>query len=358
MGLFDLSIRLRKVFGVVGLIIVTLIVLWFLWLAARVIYNYITTQEQTNPGAFFGTISPPNLPKSSVDLTRTSFQIDLPEGFLPQSPTELPVYPIPKPAGTLNSLEDAKNKVRSVGFTETPTRLSEAVYSWKDPINDAKSITMNIASGEFTYRYNLKKDPEIIEGKFIIDEVEAVRKGQQFLHRLGSFPEDLNDGPTVINFYRQKGTKRKRATSFSEANQVEVYYFRKSINNQYPIVQSNPDLSYIRVLLGSNLLKERGVVEADYVYWPIKYDDSSLYPIKTADQAWSEFQEGKAVFVKGVQKSYQEVFLENVELAYFETKSYQPYAQPIYIFRGSGVSNNKLVEFVAYLPAVSNDLLK
>jgi len=59
-----------------------------------------------------------------------------------------------------------------------------------------------------------------------------------------------------------------------------------------------------------------------------------------------------------VQKSYQEVFLENVELAYFETKSYQPYAQPIYIFRGSGVSNNKLVEFVAYLPAVSNDLLK
>ena len=358
MGLFELSTRLRKVFGVIGLIIITLVVLWLLWIGAGAIYNVVTTQGQTNPETFFGAISAPILPKSDVDLTNTSFQIDLPEGSLPTSPKELTVYLIPRPAGTLNSLDDAKNTVRGVDFRDKPERLSEAVYAWVDSKNKAKSIKMNIASGEFVYKYDFKKDPRIIQGKFIIDEADAIRKAQKFLGRLGSFPEDLNGGPKVVNFYNQKGSKRTKVTSFSEANEVEIYFFRKAIDDQYAIVQPNPDLSFIRVLLGANLSLERGVVEAEYVYWPFVLENSSLYPIKTVEEAWSEFQQGQASFVKGARESYTEIFLEKVELAYYETKSYQPFAQPIYIFFGAGISKNKLVEFVAYLPAVANEPLK
>ncbi len=358
MGLFELSTRLRKVFGVVGLIIVTLVVLWLIWLGARAVYNFIGTQEQTNPETFFGAISTPILPKSNVDLTNTSFQIDLPESSLPSTPEELAVYPIPRPTGTLTSLEDANNTVRGVGFKDKPKRNSEAVYTWVDSKNTAKSIKMNIASGEFTYKYDLKKDQKIIQGRFTIDKAGAIRKAQQFLGRLGSFPKDLSDGPKVVNFYKQIGSKRTKVTSFSEANEVEIYFFRKSINDQYAIVQSNPDLSLIRVLLGTNLFLERGVVEAEYVYWPFELDNSSIYPIKTSEEAWSDFQQGKASFVKGIRGSYEEIFLEKVELAYYETKSYQPFAQPIYIFSGAGISKNKLVEFVAYLPAVRDEHLK
>ena len=175
---------------------------------------------------------------------------------------------------------------------------------------------------------------------------------------LDSVHDDLESGPTLINFYKQSGSKRKKVTSLSEANEVEIYFFRKALDNQYAIVQPNPNISLIRVVMGANIFKERGVVEAEYSYWPFELNNSSLYPIKNSDQAWSEFQEGKASFVKGGKESYEEIFLENVKLAYFATKSYQPYAQPIYIFTGSGISKTKLVSFVAYLPAIGNEYLK
>lgn len=358
MRLFELSKQLRSVFGIIGLILITILVLWLLWVGARGIYNYISSQEQTNPDAFFGTISAPRLPKSDVDLTETKFQIDLPEGFLPQVPSELKVYPIPKPKGTLTSLNDTKETVKKLQFRDDPKKISEGIYSWIGTENKAKSIRMNIASGEFVYKYDIKKDPELIEGKFKVDETAIIKQAKRFLARMDSFPDDLEGGPTLINFYKQSGSKRKKVTSLSEANEVEIYFFRKALDEQYAIVQPNPDVSLIRVVMGANIFKERGVVEAEYSYWPFELNNYSLYPIKNSDQAWSEFQEGKASFVKGGKESYEEIFLENVELAYFATKSYQPYAQPIYIFTGSGISKTKLVSFVAYLPAIGNEYLK
>lgn len=358
MGLFELSKRLRGVFGIIGLVIISLLVIWIIWLGARGVYNFISSQEQSNPDAFFGAISAPKLPKSDVDLTETKFQIDLPEGSLPQVPSELKVYPIPKPEGTLTSLNDSRDTVKSLEFRDDPKKISEGVYSWIGTDKKAKSIKMNIASGEFIYKYNIKKDPKIIEGKFKVDEATVIKQAKRFLGRVDSFPEDLENGPTLINFYKQQGSKRKKVTSLSEANEVEIYFFRNSLDEQYAIVQPNPDVSLVRVIMGANIFYERGVVEAEYSYWPFEINNSSLYPIKNADQAWSEFQEGKASFVKGGRESYEGMFLEKVELAYFVTKSYQPFAQPIYIFTGSGISKTKLVSFVAYLPAIAGEYIK
>jgi hypothetical protein len=160
-GLFELSKNLKSVFGIIGLIIITLGVLWILWIGAKGIYTFITSQEDTNPDVFFGTITSPTLPKSDVDLTKAKFQIDLPEGSLPQVPPELKVYPIPKPKGTLTSLEDAKATVKKLEFRDDPKKNSEGVYSWIGTENKAKSIRMNIASGEFVYKFNIKKRSRI-----------------------------------------------------------------------------------------------------------------------------------------------------------------------------------------------------
>ena len=358
MRLFELSKSLRGVLGIIGLIIVSLVVIWFIWLGAQGVYNYISSQEQTNPNAFFGTISAPKLPKSDVDLTKTKFQIDLPEGSLPQVPSELKVYPIPKPEGTLTSLKDAKVVVKSLEFRDDPKRISEGVYSWIGTENKAKSIKLNIVTGEFIYKYNLKKDPDLVKGVFKTNEAAIIKQARRFLSRIDSFPDGLENGHTLTNFYKQSGSKRKKVSSLSESNTAEIYFFRKSLEEQYAIVQPNPDVSLVRVVMGANILKERGVVEAEYSYWPFEINNSSKYPIKNSDRAWSEFQEGKSSFVKGVKESYEEIFLENVELAYFITKSYQPFAQPIYIFTGSGISKTKLVSFVAYLPAIENQYIK
>jgi hypothetical protein len=342
----------------VGVFILAILFLWTLWIGLRGVYRAIFPSTPTTPSASFGTISSPNLTASKVNLTKTVFNVELPEGSLPETPTELAVYPIPKPAGTLSSLDQAIDQVRPVGFRDPPKKQSEVNYLWKDSKKPAKSIKLNIATGDFVYKYDHLKDPSILEGKFKLTDLEAIKQARKFLQKLNSFPDDLDNDLAEINFYKLKNKKRTMVTSFSEANTVEVLFFRTPIEDKYKMVQPTPNTSHVKVVLGPNLGLERGVVEAEYAYWTIDLDNPSAYPLKSSQSAWSEFQEGKASFVKGKVASYDEIFLADVYLAYYETKTYQPFLQPIFVFTGSGTTKGKLIEFEAYLPAISNEYIK
>lgn len=357
MGLFELSGQIRKVVGVVGLIIIIIAFLWFLWLGLRGIYRAIFPQARPTPIASFGKISKPGFPKSNVDIKNTVFSIEIPEGNLPVTPTKLNVYPILRPAGTLSSLDEAKERAKSIGFRESPVKLSEVSYSWKDPKVKARSLVINIVTGELTYQFDYKKDSSILQGRFNSDEDDIIKRAKRFLQRSKSLTQDIESGSTKINFYKITSKKLSSVTSFSEANGVEVLFFRKPIDDKYPIVQSNPQTSYVKVLFGPNFQKENGVIRAEFAYWNFDFSSPSLYPLKTAQTAWEEFQQGKASFVMGSNTKYDEIFLTQVSLAYFESKSYHPYAQPVFVFTGNGSSNGSNKEFSAYLPAVSNDYL-
>ncbi len=342
----------------VGIFILAILFLWILWLGLRSVYRAVFPSKPPTPIASFGTISAPNLPTSKVNLTKTVFNVDLPEGSLPKTPSELIVYPIPKPTGTLSSLDKAIDQVRPVGFRDPPKKQSEVNYLWTDSQKPAKTIKLNIATGDFIYKYDHLKDPSILEGKFNLTDIDAIKQARSFLQKLNSFPEDLDNDLAKINFFKQKNKTRTSVTSFSEANAIEVLFFRNPVEDKYKMVQPISNTSHVRVVLGTNLGLERGVLEAEYSYWTIDLDNPSSYPLKNSQSAWNEFQEGKASFVKGKVASYEEIFLAEVYLAYYETKTYQPFLQPIFVFTGSGTLKGKLTEFVAYLPAIANEYLK
>ena len=358
MGLFELSSQIRKIIGVIGLIILFLIFIWFLFIGLRAIYRGFNPPPQDTPIAFFGNLPLPQLPKNNPDLSITSFNLALPEGSLPATPSEITVYSIPRPSGTLSSLDEAILKADKFGLEETPNKLNETNYLWKDPKKPAKTLDMNIITNEYIYKYNPTIDPEILKGKFKITDEKAVKEAVKFLRRVDSLPEDLEGGKTNLKFYKQSGKKRSAVSSFSEANEVEILLYRKPIEGTYPLVQANPNTSLVRVILGTNSTIERGIVEVGYTYWKFDPNSSSLYPIRTSQQAWDDFQQGRASFVTGNQKSFSEISLANISLGYFEAKPYQPYLQPVFIFEGTGISKGKKVGFTAYLPAVTDTYIQ
>ena len=358
MGLFELSGQIRKVVGVIGLIILFIIFIWFLFIGIRAIYRGFNPPPPDTPIAFFGNLPAPQLPKNNPDLSAVSFNLALPEGSLPTMPAELVVYSIPRPAGTLSSLDEAIVKADKFGLEETPDKLSETNYIWKNPDKPAKTLNMNIITGEYIYKYNPTIDPEILKGKFKISAEKAVKEAEKFLRRVDSWPKDLEGGKTSLKFYKQVGKKRSKVSSFSEANEVEVLLYRKPIEDTYPLVQANPSTSLVRVILGTNSSLERGIVETGYTYWKFDLNSSTPYPIKTSQQAWDDFQQGRASFVKGNQDAFSEISLASISLGYFEAKPYQPYLQPVFIFEGIGISKGKKVEFTAYLPAVIDEYIQ
>ena len=358
MGLFELSGQVRKIVALAAGAIFVLVLLWLVWVGFNAIYKALFPPEPPIPVALFGKLARPPLPKTKVDFSNTVFNIDLPEGNLPSTPEGLAVYPIPGPSGTLTSLDEANKKVKVLGFRERPKKLSEVNYLWTTSDNKAKSLRMNIATGEFFFKYDHLKDPLILKGVFKIREEDAIKAAKRFLNRLRTFPEELDNELTQVRFYKQTGKKRRGATSFSEANIVEVLFYRKPIQGKYPFVQQVPKSSFVRVVLGAGQNVDTGVAEAEFVFWNIDLKNPSSYPLRTSLGAWEDFQKGKASFVLGATKQFDEIFLGEVTIGYFETKSYQAHLQPVYVFTGSGTYKGKLVDFVAYLPAVSEEHLK
>ncbi|MEX0616330.1 MAG: hypothetical protein WD231_00790 [Candidatus Woykebacteria bacterium] len=358
MGLFELSSQIRKGIGWIGLAIVVLFVLWLIWLGLRGLYRAVFPAPQVNPKAAFGKLSPPSLPNVKANLEKASFKIDTIQGVLPSLPAELPVYQIPRPGGTLTSLDEANAKAKLFGFTSPPKKISETAYLWTDSKLKAKSLRSNIVAGEFLYKYDPSQDPSILKGPFKITEQDATREALAFLRRVKALPEELDQEKTKINFYKITGKKMVKVTSFSESNAVEILFFRKPIAEKYQIFQANPNTSLVRVVLGANLSKEGGVLEAEFIHWNVNFGSSSTYPLRGVENAWRDFQQSNASFIKGALTSFEEISLADISLAYFETKAYQPYLEPIYVLEGTGSYKNSTVEFVAFLPAVADEYLE
>lgn len=359
MGLFELSAQVRKIIAAIGLILLALFILWLAWIGLRAVFRTIFPSGPQAPPVFFGKLSPPPLPKTDITLKNTSFTLGLEGGTLPETPSELLVYQIARPPSTIPSLDEASNKANSLDFSHSPKKLSEVSYEWIDSKNKARTLKINIVSGELVYKYDSSVDSSILKGTFGFDADEAVKmRAVDFLKKAGSYPAELDEGSTKTNFYKQSGKKRTKEESSLEANVAEVLFFRKQLDGAYDIVSGDTESSLIKVILTPNQGKADGILEATFIHWNIDFENPSSYPIKSAADAYQQFQDGKASFVKGSADPFEKITVNNISLAYFETKTYQPYLQPIFVFEGVGAAKTKTQNFVAYLPAVTDEYIE
>ena len=102
------------------------------------------------------------------------------------------------------------------------------------------------------------------------------------------------------------------------------------------------------MLSGSSNAKKR-VLQFTYTYWPIDYQTTATYSLKTSQQAWQELQAGGG-YLLSIPKTLV-VTVRNVYLAYYDSISPQTYLQPIFVFEGDD-------GFVAYVPALNPEYVE
>lgn len=308
----------------------------------------ISPTPPPSPTVIFGALPPINFPKSKVDETKNiSFTVNTIEGTLPAFPEQVEVYKLPQNRASLLSLEQARQTVKTIGFSQNEKAVNQTLYSWEDPSEQGRTITFDIVDKNFTLLSDFYHQREILLAQNLPDSEEAKSQVVSFLTRLGLLPVNLDILNSKVSFFTIEGTSLLKTTSLSNAQIVRVDLFEKPIKDM-PIFFPSFTESPMYVLIGSKGNFQREIVEAHFSYKPIDEKDFSTYPMKTVDQAFEEVKKGKAYIARmGAVGTEDSIGIHTVTLGYYRGDLRSSYLMPVFVLEGTN-------DFVAYVSAIED----
>jgi hypothetical protein len=348
LSLTEAAVFFRKFFRVMLVGLLALVALWAMWGYIVAGIRVIFPVEDT-PTVKFGKIAPPKLPANKA--TNLSFVLDTATGDLPILTKVLPVYRFITPEPNVLDSDRAAKLAANFGFSG-PQQIDAVTFRYLDPNHPTQEIGINIVSKNFVILTNDFSHPTILKTPPEGTSEQVIEAARNVLDLRNLLAIDLEGSKTSIRYLKISGNSLAPANSISESNFARVDIFRKNINN-YPILTPGYSDGLIHLVLAGTRTEPTKVVEASYIYWPYDASSSSTYPIRSSASAWEELRLGQGSLVTPSSPNFTEARIKNISLAYFEAKEFQPYMQPIYLFKGVGLAQDgSEVEVVLYLPAV------
>jgi len=310
-----------SVWVVIG--IIALISLILLWIFGGILFRSIFPPKSLPASVAFGKL--PSVDYGEINAkSNTNYLIETVSGELPVLANQIKVFKITVKESSFGALDNVKKQVKSLGFVEEPQLLSGSEIKF---INDddklAKNLTINIASGDFTFSTNFKEKREIITSQ--PESVDAaINRANDFLNNFSIDFREFPESKIEIKFFRIDGNNLTETQSISSANLVQVIFKRADIDG-IRIVNSTKDAAPIKVLVSN-----KEVVDAEVAKKNIRYNNYSTYPLKGALRAFEDLKNGRGSINTITETS--NFTIRQVNLAYLETSETQQYLQPIYVF--------------------------
>ena len=322
---------------------VILFILIFLATAAFIGYkiwyaNYLANlpKVEEKPNLAFGTLPSLDLPPSVVSSSNYSYTIDTPTGKLPEFDKLIKVYFMPKAAATLLSGDRSIALANKLGVNEPPQILSEISYKFATSSGQILDVSLDTGNFKFT------KDATMSANLAKLDDETKLSSGfKNLLSEIGVLNEELVAGPNKITYYKFF-VDRLIPTTVTDAEVAQIALWPGEID-QKPIVTGNLTGSLVYGLFDKTA-NVKNLLKLDFTFWPVDQTSFATYPLKTAEQAFSELQNGGGTVIQ--ESATPAVSITDLNLGYFESEKYTPYLQPVYIFTGPS--------FTAYLPAIQN----
>lgn len=305
-------------------------------------YKQVFPPPPPPPKVAFGQLPTLYFPEKAVS-SPASYTLQTPTGELPKLPTTTLVYFMPPKSATFSGLDEATKMARNLGFNSNVTELSETIYRFEKP-SIPSSLDINVVNKTFSINYNLGKTPELI-GYHPQSNDEVLSAVKSLLQSANLLPPELENGGRSFEYLKVDADHFAETLSLSEANFVRVNLFRKDIN-EMPVLTPSRKRSTVWFLASGDRSRDRQIVAGEYHYFPIDQNQSSTYPIKTADQAWEELSRGKAYIAESSETKQANATIRRVYLAYYDSGTPQGFLQPIVVFEGDS-------GFSAYVPAIA-----
>lgn len=340
-------------YGTIG--VVASLVLWFVGTGAINYYRAITPPKLPPPTEDFGKLTQVIFPKSVVE-GEVEYELQTPTGGFGRFPDRMTIFSAPsRQAGFLDP-DRAVDLATRLGFSSQPAQPSETRYRWTQADPLPSTLEVDIVSLRFELKKQWQADPSLVINKRFVSTEQIVQDAQNYLRGARLMPEDVG-GNELVTFWRAQGSRLIEAISLSEADFVRVDFPRKpyqiigtdkKVQAEYNFYTPYPGEGVITVVVSGSTDRVKQVVDVDYDYIPVNYDQKGIYPIKPAEQAWEELKSGKGYIssLKG-----NKVVARRVSLGYYDSLGNQEYTMPIYIFTGDN-------ELVAYVSAIADSAVK
>ena len=318
---------------------------WLIWgLGALLVLVLLIVLGKTIASTVFPPKPPPatvafgKLPKLDLSegyqiKSNTSFTIETISGQLPNLVDKAKVFAIDTDESSFGALERTKIRVSKIGFTGEPQEVAGNTFKFQDPKED-RSITVNIASGNFVLASNYQNDPQVISTRPRSLEA-AIDLARNFFNNFDITQDDFPQDKIQTAYFRLDGGNLTKTPALSSANLVEVSFQRNSLDDLGVISpqENNPPVKA--------QVSERRIVEAELSRLSIRPHKFATYPLKGTNKAFEQLKTGFGAFNKVPTTST--IPIRDVVLSYLETRKFQNYLQPVYVFK----SDNGQIAYVS-----------
>jgi hypothetical protein len=208
---------------------------------------------------------------------------------------------------------------------------------------------MNIFNLDFELSSEYLSKPELLSNKNLPDDYEAVQRVKNFLKNSDLLPRDIATAAGEIVYLKSLGGELQPAVSYSDADFIQVDLNRIPIDKIHRMYGSEGYKGSVHAVLSGAFKGTNSIVELEYSYQEVDYQQVETYPIRTSQQAFRSLQAGEGYVISD--EEVTEAIIRKVTLGYYQADEEQDYLQPIFVFEGDN-------EFIAYVPAVSLEYLQ
>ncbi len=334
------------ILGIIGYMLLRIF-----WSLLVTVYLTVFPPKAPPPNHAFGTLPAVSFsgPAASPSA-QPIFQLQTIEGSVPAASPSANVYFMPKKGSNLLALSTAQGFAKRLGFATTPIPdpASKNVYRFDDATNQLRHLWYDIVTTNFVILYDFQRDTGLFLNSRVPSAQEARAEAKNFLQTYGLYPDDLTKGNIRVTYYRVSENALLPVTSQSQADAVRVDFFRPLIAAT-PVVSDKPGEGPISIVFSGSGNNKKRILQLRYAYWPIDYQTTATYSLKTSAQAWQELQTGGGYVLKYPKTPL--ITVRNIYLAYFDSTAPQTYLQPVFVFEGDD-------GFLAYVPAVNPEYVE
>lgn len=299
------------------------------------------------PTVEFGKLPAIDFPeKLHPELT---LRLETPSGGTPNLGDRATVYLMPTFRSHFGALEKANETAKKLGFNNQAKEITERRYTWESSNFLPSTLEMDIVTGSFFLKRNWQADPTILTDKQLPGKEQTTVEAKNFLRQAGLMADEMDKAKIKITYLTFSSGQYQEAVSLSEADFVRVDLFRPDIETQ-PVLTQEPEKGIVRLIFSGARETNKRVVQAEYNYYPVDYDQSATYPVKTASQAWRELQTRQGYIASIGENTGGVVAIRRIYLGYYDGEISTGFLMPMIVFEGDN-------GFFGYVQAVTNEWL-
>jgi hypothetical protein len=327
--------------------------------------------ERTPPNVLYGQLPKLNFESKRVYNSSIEYELNTRGGLLPVNfPKKMIVYKFKEPQFSYLAGQNAEVHAELLGFNDNDliSNLKSDIFEWRD-LQSTSRLTIDLNNNKLTISTQMNKIADFLyDNRVEKDKIE--RRSEELFEKLNRIDDTYRIANKKLTFGRVLGTRVLEATEKEPANIIKVDIYR--MVGEYPVLSDDPDEGNLNVTFGKDSRSpdplNNPVMNA--YYWEIDPDDSATYPISFISDVWNEVKTSNGILAGVYLKNrnpfepYEEISIErilinDIYLAYLDTKENQKFLQPIYVFEGNFSSRgNKGGEVVVYYPAVQPEFIQ